>query len=250
LKKILVVAHFHQAGLLRLDTIDLLQCLASLYDQIILISTNLKEIELNKISPEIEVKIRENTGYDFYSYREGINKILEKISPNEISHLTLMNTSFVCLDVEKFKENYFEFCFRNTGIDAIGLTESTEIKHHIQSYLMTFNENIMQNPKFIEWWDNMSPIDERQQVIEQYEIGFSMLLGKLGFKIGALMCTDPRSGILNPTHGRFQEMLDIFGIIKIEVFKRNPHKLNLSAINQMIRNDERALVTIKEGLNN
>jgi rhamnosyltransferase len=208
----------------------------------------MRQSEISKVDQKIEVHIRENIGYDFYSYKVALESILKKIAPNNISHVTLMNTSFICLDPNKLKQTYFDQCLKTDEFDVLGLTISNEVYPHIQTYLLTFGTRAIQDNNFIEWWEKMTPINERHKVIENYEIGFSRYLNKLGYKLGGMFNTN--MGLANPTHGRFQEILDTFGILKIEVFKQNPYKLNLSKINKLIREDPQALAIIKEALEN
>jgi hypothetical protein len=49
--------------------------------------------------------VRDNTGYDFYSYRTGI---LPLLAENCAFQITLMNTSFIILELEKLIGNYVE----------------------------------------------------------------------------------------------------------------------------------------------
>ena len=97
--KALIIAHFHEKGILRNDTIKLINLAKKFFKKIIVISTNLRRKELNKIDKSVKVIIRPNIGYDFYSYREGIIYLLK----NELDlfkKIYLMNTSFLCLNIK------------------------------------------------------------------------------------------------------------------------------------------------------
>ena len=66
-KRALVFAHYHRAGLLRSDTIELLNYVGkTFFDKIVVVSTHLTDKEKSKISDFCEVIVRENIGYDFF----------------------------------------------------------------------------------------------------------------------------------------------------------------------------------------
>lgn len=74
----LIIAHYHSKGLFRQDFLNLLRQQQKKFSKIYLISTNLKKKEIKKIPKKIYVKIRENKGYDFLSWKIGIDKFLKE----------------------------------------------------------------------------------------------------------------------------------------------------------------------------
>ena len=99
--KALIIAHYHERGILRNDTIKFINSAKKSFKKIILVSTNLKKKELYKIDKTIKIIIRPNIGYDFYSYRVGIIYLL-KNELNIFKKIYLMNTSFLCLNIKIF----------------------------------------------------------------------------------------------------------------------------------------------------
>ena len=134
-QKALIVAHFNKFGKLRKDTIDALNVFNNFFDRIILVSTNLNEEEKYKIPNFVDTFVRKNIGYDFYSYRYGIRKLLKEKSDWQI---TLMNTSFVIIDPDKLYTQYIQNGIKEDNFEFYGLTKSNERKKHIQSFMMTF----------------------------------------------------------------------------------------------------------------
>ena len=164
--KALILAHYHEKGILRNDTVKFINSAKNFFKEIILVSTNLKKKEIFKIDKSIKVIIRPNIGYDFYSYRAGIIYLL-KNKLNFFKKLYLMNTSFLCLDVKKFLKNILSSTVNNN--DFTGITKSYEIYEHIQSYLLIIDKKVFLNFDFINWFKKMKPINRRQKVIEKYE---------------------------------------------------------------------------------
>lgn len=247
LKKVLVFAHFHPLGILRKDTEILLCDLTSVFDKIIFVSTNINADELVKIPRSVEAIVRENNGYDFYSYKIGIEKIFN--SNIKYSQLTLMNSSFLCVDTNKLINFYFSQLSKK--FIFCGLTKSYEGFEHIQSYFMTFQKSLLENPAFQNWWRSMTPLNVRQDVVEKYEKGLSAFISSIGIDLNSvyhplLEC----SFIANPTHAHYFDLMEKSGVLKIEVFKSNPFKLNLQPLNQLIREDEKILGYIRGGLEN
>jgi len=243
----LVFAHFHQSGLIRSDTSALLNTLIEHIDDICFVSTNVIDSELKKLDPRIICKTRENYGYDFYSYKTGFDLINLK---NKYDQLTLMNSSFLCFDPQKFINFYFKQGL-SEDFEVIGLTKSWEITEHIQSYLITISAKVLENKSFLKWWGDMNPLSIRQQVILNHEIGLSNFLLKF-YKLRSVLKASPAIGqeIPNPTHQFYLNLLEDVGILKIEIIKNNPWNVNLAPINKYIRQDDKFLSLIKEGLAN
>ena len=77
-EKYLIFAHYHSNGLVRNDIVNFINESKKYFTKIIFVSTKINIKELGKISNNIKVIKRKNTGYDFYSYKVGweyINKI-------------------------------------------------------------------------------------------------------------------------------------------------------------------------------
>jgi len=246
-RKALVVAHFNQLGRLRQDTADALHIFGDFFDRILLVSTNLDPAEKTKLPEFVELHVRENIGYDFYSYRHGIKAIMNEATGWQI---TIMNTSFVFIDANKFHKEYLSARIARLDFDCYGLTKSHEIAEHLQSFLITFSSRLTSDPEFAGWWEAMTPINERQQVILKYEIGLSKRLIQLGYSLDSALNYPPRNRIRNPSHGAYIELLDRFGIMKIEVFKSNPFKMNLGPIRELMNNNSDFCRVMKEGLQN
>jgi lipopolysaccharide biosynthesis protein len=266
----LIMAHYHSNGHVRTDTLQLLNEARRYFDRVIFVSTNLnQEMKLN-IPAHVEAFDRENTGYDFYSYRYGLSKLRENADVwQRIDEVCLLNSSFLCFDAGKFYENFFRN--ENGHHDAFGLVKSYETAEHLQSYALVFKSSVLKNQGFLDWWDAMKPINERQEVIENYEIGLSGMIMGLGGQLNAafnhfdyepnveldgeeLQNKFSMFGYINnncnPSHFHWKNLLDNFSIIKIEVIKSNPFKMNLKYFVDYINNKKRYSEITLEGMSN
>jgi rhamnosyltransferase len=243
----LVFAHFHQSGLIRSDTSTLLNILIDQTDEIYFISTNVTDSELKKLDPRIVCKVRENHGYDFYSYKTGLELIDFK---KDYSHLTLMNSSFLCANPQKFIHYYFKQGL-SQEFNVIGMTKSWEETEHIQSYLISLSREVLKNNDFLKWWADMTPVNNRDDVILNYELGLSNLLRSF-YRLQSVFKTVPHIGqeIQNPVYRYYVNLLEDAGILKIQILNNNRWNIDYSALQNAINQDDNFLALVKEGLDN
>ncbi|MFM7801851.1 MAG: rhamnan synthesis F family protein, partial [Limnohabitans sp.] len=232
-QKGLVIAHFHKDGKLRSDTISLLQHLSPIFDRIVLVSTCLTDSERKKLPTHVTLHVRPNTGYDFYSYRYGIKQLQ---ASGGLWQITVMNTSFIVQQPQLLASQYFEKYLPSEQFDVLGLTHSFEVQPHLQSYLLTFSSPCTRQTAFIEWWNQMTPVNERHAVVFQYELGLSAMLQQCGMTLTSAMPT-PKISANNPSHFYYKELLQQFGIVKIELLKSNPFELDLTGLTKAMGHD-------------
>lgn len=230
--KTLIFAHYDQFGIIRNDTVNFLNDAQSIFDKIYFISTNVNYFELQKLNSSITVIERENIGYDFFSYRIGIISLLDSMKGNiDHGYVTLMNSSFIILDASKFFVHIKKSFLDKNCIT--GITKSSEIKAHIQSYMITIPLKLFKNYEFFYWWQKMKPINDRNSVILNYEIGLSQKILDLG---GKLLTTykpiffNLNFKIKNPCFNQPERLLNTVGIIKVQLIRDNPHTQNIKKI--------------------
>ena len=264
-----VFAHYSTSGLLDRSSRNLLESLRKA-GRLIVVSTNLRPEEASSLHSEIRVITRDNQGYDFYSYKIGLEAIA---NPASYDYIVVLNSSFVCLEPEKLVATL------KTSLDSdvVGLTMSKEGTQHLQSYCIAFSRHVLLSAPVLNWWAELEPISERQTVIERYELGLSRCLLANGFKIKAVfspsakarcqaLCQavplglyEPRvlpfaralldlrhSDELNPTHFMWEELLGHLGIIKRDLIEKNPYQINLTKLRE--RHGERIEYLMQEGI--
>ncbi|TDM09102.1 MAG: hypothetical protein C4K60_07135 [Ideonella sp. MAG2] len=249
---VFVFAHYSASARLDQSTRGLLEHLRNI-GRTILVSTNLSLDEARSIHPDIQVIVRENIGYDFYSYKVGLASIED---PGIYDHTVLLNSSFVCFDPERLMSR-FTACL-DGSVDALGLTLSRELTPHLQSYLIAFSRKAVMSPPLRQWWADMTPISDREAVIARYELGLSRCLLDHQFSISSafrpsftaryralcqatlqdshratflplqLLKNLRRANKVNPTHFLWRALLEEFGVLKRELFEKNPFCLDLS----------------------
>jgi rhamnosyltransferase len=227
MKRAVVIAHHHRNGFIRTDTQQLVTRLVSVFDKVIFVSTNLNNSQLDLLPPNVEVIIRENIGYDFYSYRLGLLSVLNQ----EYEFICVMNTSVVCLDIEKFVSAVS--ALRPADSEICGITKSVMIAPHIQSYLYMIPKSVLHRHDVVSWWVDMMPINNLTDVIFKHEVGFSKLLTSKGITLSALNYGNTDE---DPSHHNWKELLDTYGIIKIRLLRDNPFHLDLEYVHKIAQN--------------
>ncbi|MDQ3185973.1 MAG: rhamnan synthesis F family protein [Pseudomonadota bacterium] len=143
-------------------------------------SDAISDADLKKLS-ECCIKIisRENKGYDFYSWKTGLEKY-----PQHISHkgLLLANDSvlgplFSIKDIIARLENH--------GADIVGMTDCFLFYPHLQSYFLYCKNSVIVSEEFIGFFKRVDVLELKMAIIRRYEVGFSRSLGRR-FKLSAL----------------------------------------------------------------
>lgn len=254
-----VIAHFHPEGHVSIDMVNLIKHLFQLSGRIVFVSTGINDSAVETIEPYAKVIRRENVGYDFWSYKVGVEALGDL---GELDRLVFLNSSFITIDPESLMSNFFT----PVGEPLVkGLTISTERSVHIQSYLFSFEtRDLINSSAFKEWWETMQPISKKTDVISQYEIGMSSFFSQRGYALkavyepsnqdlfvatgrliaaGGLVLKDTSKSIvnidinaareLNPTHYLWDILYERFKIFKKELLKENPTEQNIGWINSL-----------------
>ena len=186
--KVLCFAHYDPDGKIRKYVHFILDVFRNLGYEIHFVSTaSLDQTTLASIKPLCATAcIRENAGYDFGSWK----KAILGIDPANVSHLLLLNSSIIgpVFPVERILD-----VMEKRKCDFWGVTESWEIRRHLQSYFLGFKHSLLVHPCFAEYWRQIEPAGDRQSVINRYELGLADYFKARGFRAGAYL-----------THGRLR----------------------------------------------
>jgi lipopolysaccharide biosynthesis protein len=161
------------------------------------------------------VLIRENEGHDFGSWKAAIQFCWREIQA--APRLILTNDS--CYGPIHPLDELFERLGRSRA-DVVGLTESTLIRPHLQSYFMAYRRRLVRAPIFRAFWESVGVWQDKVQLVRAHEIRWSDLLQRLGFSTEALYMS--RYGNLSHTHWR--ELIEScrFPFLKKELLLNNP----------------------------
>lgn len=258
--RIAVIAHFDFGREWGENFISLLRSVAEVVDQVIVVTTaDMPRLPVDFIRTTL-IR-RPNIGYDFYSYRVGIEAAFSEYEC--IEGILILNSSLCLLDESKFRKTLLEIFRNDKSLSAFGLTASQQIYSHIQSYLIYFDLEYL--PKF--WLRNffnlVEPLNTKFEVVVRYEIGLTKALRSGGFSIGALFSPSSMDKALgsfaviksifrregwgawcrkanwlayrgiNWTHFGAVMLAQKYGVAKSEFLRSNPHCLDQSKVWEM-----------------
>lgn len=184
-----VFSHFDPDGVVAPHVRRYVQELSGAVDRTVIVSTaELAGPEHAALADHGELIVRENTGYDFYSWKVGLERVGDWAGYDRV---VLANDSAVgpLRPMEEILRIGPE-----CPADFWGMTRSQEVLPHVQSWFLVFERAALERPELVGFWRDMVPVSERQSVVVQYELGLSTLLLEAGLHQGAF---------LRPTQAQF-----------------------------------------------
>lgn len=178
-----VYVHFDRSGMVHDYVLVALRELVDNGYSITFVSNSpkLEQSQIELVRPLVrEVVHRRNVGYDFAAYRDGIARLP---APETIERLILSNDSVYgplfplarTIEVAEAMQ-----------VDAFGITDSWEIRYHLQSYFLIFFPNSIRSRAFQKFWARFPTISEKTWLIRNGEVRLSTVLARSKLRLGAL----------------------------------------------------------------
>ena len=180
--------------------------------------------DINKLNTICnDVILRENVGYDFMSYKIG----LESFDYQTFDEVIICNDSVY--GPLYSLENIFNK-MNKKRCDFWSMTSGKEISYHLQSYFVVFKKQILHSKAFQSFWDNVRILDNKRDIIEKYEIGLTKHLTSYGFY--PLVYADYKPKLLNVLKAKLKRITLYKVIEKLYILLRGQYQLqNSLAIN-------------------
>lgn len=210
------------------------------------------------------VCLRENVGYDFGSYKAGIE--LLKQHDAQVSRLLVANDS-VFGPFNDLKPILHEM--EREDIDLFGLTDSHDHGYHLQSYFISYSTRLYESAAFDDFWSSVDLISNttdnfKQKIVHNYEVGGSQHFLRTGCSYSVVFpyrdvldrlfqrtlrkleaSRLPNSDIVmhygelvynfNASHAYWDELIDMgMPFIKRELLTKNPTATDVSTWPQKI----------------
>ena len=136
------MAQFDPRGTLGPHVRRQVEALAGAVDELVVVSTSELTGEARQfLAGAARLIERENTGYDFLSYKAG----LDASDLERYDEVTITNDSYVGPLVDPARI-FAEMAGRTA--DFWGLTETERVKHHVQSFFVTFRRSAIESDVF------------------------------------------------------------------------------------------------------
>ena len=180
MSRLAIFASYDKQGIVHDYVISYLKRLKRVSDKIIFIADNhAKAEEKQKLNGLVEFcSFAPHGEYDFGSYKRGYQYAMQQGLLETADELILCNDS--CFSVMDFDQMFSEMSQRDC--DFWGVTDSLEIKHHLQSYFLVFKKNVFTHQKFANWLGAVTKQNTVVEVIYNYELPLKSFLENEGFK--------------------------------------------------------------------
>lgn len=186
MKRVAIFAHYSSDSKIEDHVIYYLQGLNQVTDYIIFVSdSDIKESELQKIKNITTKSIAKHHGeYDFGSYKRGFIYAIENNLLADCEELIFANDSCYA-PLFPFTEMFNKMS--NKKLDFWGATQNSlnnyeDGKIHIQSYFIVFKSNVFNSDCFKNFIFSIKKEDTKDDIIQKYEIGLTLILSKNGYK--------------------------------------------------------------------
>jgi hypothetical protein len=138
------------------------------------------------------ILVRRNIGYDFAAWRDALRRV--RLPVGDTTCLMLANDSvygpFAPLGPLLSRVDF-------EAADLWGLTESWQIRYHLQSYLLVFGGRALASEAFARFWSGVRNVRSKWWTINAYEVGLTQCLLAAGLRCRAIWGYD---GLIAAAH--------------------------------------------------
>jgi hypothetical protein len=251
--RVAVLVHFNRQGRFLRYLCYLVRALEQAGFAVIIASNSrrIDEVTLRQVLPHCAAVIhRHNVGLDFGAWRDALT-LIENITGLE--RLVIVNDSVFgpLQDIGTTLERC-DFA----AADVWGMTDSYDVRYHLQSYFMIFGPAALASDCFRNFWQGVRYVGHKRSVVLLHEVGLSQALLKSGLRVKALfpysqlvdavlgqaiagrpdghplganffdmLLQNVNAGVpLNPTHYFWEYLITTLGFpfLKRELIERNP----------------------------
>lgn len=199
MNRLLIYVHFNKYGDISKHVYYQLNKMRPLFSKLIFVSNSYladsSVVDLQNSGLIDHFLQRENKGYDFAAWKDGLN--VEGFDNLGLyDSVTVMNDT--CFGPLWDLEPYYVRYEADETIDFWGMTNHAEVKgrdlyipEHLQSYFISFKRRLVQSKEFLDFWKSVEVYDDVQKVIDQYETQYTKIFTNAGFQYTAVLDTVP-----------------------------------------------------------
>lgn len=230
--RIVLVAQWSSGENFPASTLELLSQLIENSYSVVLISASeiLQPLAIpSEIKSQITVVRKPNIGYDFGSWSTAFHLFPEIF---DAEHLLIVNDSNAG-PFAPLKEIITKL--ENSQFNLTGITDSLQIRYHLQSYFLHLDKLSLQNEAIRKFWREIRHHEDKSQVIKSYELGLTSIVQAQELYAGAIFPWNLISDYWeNPSIHGAKRLLQLgFPLIKREVL-RNLSKSEIEDLSNKI----------------
>jgi lipopolysaccharide biosynthesis protein len=183
-----ILAHFDLHGRIDDYVVSALREYRKVADLLVLVSAGATSVpgDVRKLVDRFIA--RENVGYDFCSWREGIESIGslagldELICVNDSVYGPTRPLGPVLADPRVANADMWGMCLSLQGTAL----RDHQAAPHVQSWFMAFRRPALDSTVFRSLWSGVVPLQRKEDLIDRYEIGLSEQFQDAGFRLAAI----------------------------------------------------------------
>jgi lipopolysaccharide biosynthesis protein len=228
--RVALFCHFDAQGAVRSDVLRYLTALHDAGYSVVVVSNSgaLQPAAMAALQTVCAaVLVRRNIGLDFCAWREG----LELFSlPRDNTEALLLANDSVYGPLQPLAPLLSRLSAGDA--DVWGLTDSDQIRFHLQSYFLAVSATAMRSEAWRRFWHGVRPYPSKHLMIRCYEIGLTQSLARAGLRCRAMWPTTAMTlpnrarNTVNPTHDLWRQLLNAgFPFIKRELVRDNPARI-------------------------
>lgn len=198
MSKILFYVHYNKNSDLHAHVLYQIKSLRQIFGRVVFISNSpLSSLDKTALSSYVdEIFERANAGFDFYAWKEAIDREgYESLSGYD--SVTLMNdTCFgplfdlgAAYDRMNFDPCDFWGMINHRRGEEVIPELGTNILEHVQSFFLVFKSAVTQSSSWRSFWQGMACETDVFKVIAKYEVRLTQILCDVGFKYKVLLDT-------------------------------------------------------------
>jgi len=182
MKRLILFAHYDKDNLVDDYVVRLLEGLKPHYERLVFVSdVDLDQTERDKITPYGEIAHAAPHGeYDFGSWKrayqyagEDLQNYDEVIFANDSCFGPVYDLAEMFTQMEASPVDFW-------GVSGTIIKRINQ--YCVNSYFMAFRKSVVANSKFQNFWQTVTKLESRYEIVGKYEFGLSDLLHDEGFK--------------------------------------------------------------------
>lgn len=183
-----IMAHFDPEGVVDDYVLAALREYRRVADRLVLVSASARELPCADRGLVDEFIPRDNSGYDFCSWRAGIESIAsldgidELICVNDSVYGPFQDLRPVLGDSRVAHADVWGMCLSVQGTEARGHVPT----EHLQSWFVAIRGDALKSEAFRQFWESVGSASSKADVINRHEIGLSQCLQAAGFRLAAI----------------------------------------------------------------
>ncbi len=182
--KIVLFMHFDGNGAVRSQLLDYMRELQENGRSVVFV-TNAGQLQPRAMAALqaicSAVIVRRNIGYDFGAWRDAIDFL--GLPRTETEEIIFANDS-VFGPLAPLGDILRRLDY--TKADIWGLTESWQLRYHLQSFFLAFGPAALRSEAFRDFWDSVRPVPVKSFIVHAYEVGVTQAMVKGGLRCAAL----------------------------------------------------------------